>query len=493
MWDFWRKRAVPSQIFICCSFWSNIMAQSIFTGIVKTRKGNYGFIDYRTIRESEDSQRGEPWETVVDIYFHQSDFPEICKVGDQIEFVVKVDETRPEAYRAFPAREPLVKIGLRIDATIIDHSLVPISWQLSPQALTAIAQHNQEEWYLAIVAQPSRKNSRLSFEQFQHTRTMFVVGLKEISVGHAYFDFPAAVDYDFAVFLVRSTDRLDRLEKRLRQFSKVDEIDVWNNWRDKIVATDNHDLPFLKETRHAVVVGNYLTTVSVPEGVFAKPLSPAVRARLEYFGLNDPKDQCDMRGRVIFVHTLGWFLYIIWELVKRLWIGVVLTASHFALGGKPKNLWRRAWTSDRSAYVSDWKGSLEYEPLTKWSDRNLHLFPLPWVILLVSVIRIVSAGNWKGGPIGEVGWPIAIGAVTLAVLLVIFIVGRFEDKIMSRVSGLRRTISSYQEAEEARKAQDLLKELKVNAGSDTLSVHKPVTFRLVWSGIKRHVCRSYSR
>ncbi len=473
-------KAVLSKI--CNLLLRGTIMSKCFKGLVKTVKPSYAFIGIESVTDTDGKPHGLV--TTKDIYVKASDLVSPVKVGQEVFFKTAPDATRSEAFTALPMRK-MFTVELHIDAVVVDHPVVPVRWCLSKEAAAEIAKAPDKEWYIAIVAQLARDESSPSRYYSKKTTLDTMVGLKRIGDGHAYVEFNASGTYDVVMYLVRSDRRLDRLQKGIDKFDNHRSIDVWGNWIDKEIATEVDDLPFLCSslTENDVVLGYSHITVSLPAEIFAKPLPGWARKWLDYFGFDKPSDQCGARGRLTFAFTAGPIVYAFWELLKRTWM-LVLGVLHLCFGGSPKVLWSKAISRQLCSSIDHLMGKHEYQSIVEWEDRNIFLFPPLWIALAAL------------GAIGvffpeALAWCVAIGVVVGIIIFLLAVFGKYGEGISSGFQKVIRFIQARIHRKEEVASDKLLARLDRYAVCHQVPAAAPVTVRLMWSGIKRRVCRTY--
>jgi hypothetical protein len=272
------------------------------------------------------------------------------------------------------------------------------------------------------------------------------------------------------------------LEKLLLRVDADDmrRIDVWEDWEEQILSFDQHGLAFLSSGHRSdspdQVEGYTHLTVSVPDGIFAPPLSDSQMRRLRYFNLHRFHDQCDTRGRLLFVNTFGRVIYLFWEMLKRAWM-LIVGLVHFALfGGSPLPVWRRAVTRDMSAGMSNWKGEYEFVPVREWRGWWWVMHPFPYV--------------WYGAcALLWYCWPESNIPLYAAVTPVVFFLGAV------LLAGGAVSYDSARSKLAEKKQADVTKRLDTYAvcADPHKAVARPVSVRLMWNGLKQAVCRPYRR
>jgi hypothetical protein len=456
--------------------------QTRFYGSVKLLKGSWGFIDRCSVRCADTGDYDFSHETDEDIFFRTADFPD-AKLGGVLLFYTETDPKRGNGkFRATPVK--FVPIELHFPEHLIDHPTVPVRWCLTPMARHLIVQNPDDTWYLAIVAQPRPQEHEVNYTHKPGTTIAAWVGLKRIGDGYGFIDLRRSGCHDIVVYLISSTSGEKSLKRHFDRYERPDKIDVWGDTDRTELSIKSSDLPFLTRgvsSRTDQVRGQAHSVIDVPEEIFAKPPSGYTKRMLEYFKVGKLRDQCDGRRVIPLVCIGGPFLLVAWELLKRVWM-FLLGVLHFSLaGGSALPLWRRAFSSNLSAQISDWKGSLEYEPLTEWSDRNLWYHPLPLTLLGVPIVwALLASPESRGLPIG-----ILVAVVfTITAFLAIALFG---EGVLS--AGKR----FYRQRTEHR-AQTVLDRIEHYASCDhiTAAPVPPTTIRLVFSNIKRLVCRNYA-
>jgi hypothetical protein len=453
----------------------------IYSGQVKMIRGSYGFIDRNTLRNVTTGDMDLRHETDQDIFFPTKDFPDARVYTGELKFHVVADQKRGQGtFRAVSIQ--WASIELHFPDRIIDHPTAAVRWCLSAEARQLVAESKDTTWYLAIVAQPRRGSRETSYSHRPGTTFSTWIGLKRIGDGHGFINFSRSGLHDVVAYLVASQSSEKSRKKYFARYDRPDKIDVWEDPEETILATGKNDLPFLENGTPDQVRGLAHAIIDIPQEIFAKPLSPHLKQWLTYFDGDRPEDECNMRRNVILACTLGPFAFVLWEFVKRLWMLLLGLFHLYLAGGSPLPLWRRAFTSNLSAKISNWNGEFEYEPLTDWTDNKLWFHPLPWTILTAVLAWFMLA------PEGKRSWPIAILCVFFAVITVIGLLTLFGN-------GISTFLEQFVNDQTYKRKQSILNRIELYASCDlkrTEEVAPPKTVYLVWSGIKRRVCRTYA-
>ncbi len=183
-----------------------------------------------------------------------------------------------------------------------------------------------------------------------------------------------------------------------------------------------------------------------------------------------------MRWRLLFGFTLGPAIYAFVELVKRLYM-LCLGALHLVLGGSPLPVWREAFSPRLSAYISGMKGMDEYRTLMDYSGWKGFLFPLPWSILGVALFLWIYVPGSRE----------LLGSIGIVIVLLVFVLG-FLCFAGDRIGN---SFSERRDAKVKQRQRRELQQVATFASCDYPRHNGPITVRLIWSGIKRKVCRTY--
>lgn len=467
----------------CCLYKESKM--KVYTGSVKALKRGYGFIDKYSVRKLDDNS---DYYHEKDIYFHQSDFTETISVNRRIRFTVEKDPVRENAFRAYPLRE--LSIELHVDDAVIDHPVIHVRWCIDPAVVEEMKAHLNYTWYIAIVGQLCRSDAGLSRKELEKTALHPVVGLEEIGDARSYMELHAPGAYDLVAYLVRSPVSKERVKKKLARFERFDLLEVWENWEEKKIAQDAGDLRFLQtsDSGNDVVMSYSHMTISLPAEIFAKPLPKPVLKLLSYYDITtDRKNECDVNKLVILTCLLGFPWFLVWEFLKRgtsIGVGIL----HLCFGGNPMNAWRFAFAKEMSAPgVSGSWGKDQYEPLTSWDGWRVLYHPLLLLVLLAFLGATYAFPDIRVGIAQTLGT--IIGVVGAVCLFGIFSDSAYFENFLMRTI---KEVEHYKQDKEVRTQSELITRLSTYAVCNRDATPPQArTARLVWSGIKRKVCRTY--
>lgn len=441
---------------------------------------NFGFIGLNTVTHADG--RSASLSTKRDIFVHKNDVDDSeLKVGLEIIFQVNNDDKRGEGLRArhaIAAVATTIENGLEIhiEEVIIDHPLVPIRWCIKAETLKRMEAAPDRQWALFLIAQTVSDTG--SPERFALKP---VIGVRDIGLNRAYFPFPASGEYSLVGYLISSDlkpDRQQHLYKEMESYNKRNP--VWDMTENEInlgVAEWTDDPVIIEATVHV--------PVSVPAGIFAKPLPRWARTWLGYFGLERPADECSSRGRIGLAFTLGlaWFLF--WETLKRSYM-LILGVVHFIFGGSPLPLWKEACAPQLSALFSGFTGKYEYERLTSYRGWRKFCHPAIWILLCT------LAGIFIVFPRIREFMEFMLGFVAVAIFVIIllynFLVRYFDKQEESREERERAEAAKAAE-ETARQLANIRAYAVCGIGMEPQKA--PASIKLVFTGIKRRVCRAY--
>lgn len=373
---------------------------------------------------------------------------------------------------------PLIKTAIKdgvevhFDDEVIDNPMVRIRWCINPDALAIMKEHPELKWGLLLVAQ--EENSEGGRPQNIHKSVFQIVqGVERIGDGRGFLNFKAAGMHNVVVYLVASScEKLGQPWKRLGD--QVDEPERVHLWSNDTLRIETKEFEFLNNKEDTIVAYS-LVKVSVPDGIFAKPLPEWAKAWLGYFLLHRTKNECAARWRLGLTLVFGWLPYLATEFVKRAWLflnGIL----HFLFGGNPLVVWKEVFAPRLSAQHSSFLEQDLYEPMTEYDGWSFLKFPLIWAVLIGGTAACLI---WPelGAKVLRVGGLIA--ATALAIITVVYLTRKETER---REKEEQRTAKT--------KGQKGLARVEKFAvcGRDT---DGPVTIDLVASSLKRKVCRNY--
>jgi hypothetical protein len=122
---------------------------------------------------------------------------------------------------------------------------------------------------------------------------------------------------------------------------------------------------------YAKVVAQATVDVMIPQGIFAKPPPPALKAWITAYSPRKLDDQCDLRGRAIYAFTAQLAHYPLWEGLKRVF-ALLLGLFYLYLGKEGEKVVLAAlkpelvftWPSHivRSVHYDDLRPAFNYLP-----------------------------------------------------------------------------------------------------------------------------------
>lgn len=476
---FWRKEQFFPEIYILLLNSEETIMR--FNGIVNkvNGSGDFGFISRASVKAANGS-KASPGATRKDIFVHTDDCTFPLAVGKELTFEVKADERRGgDALRAFKVREaskyPVMGgVEVHFDEPVIEYPMVPIRWCIKPELLAYMREHATSTWAMVIVAQPVRRETRYDVDwNASKTVVMTVNGTERIGDSRGYINFRGPGDYDFVTYLLKTDVPASSLWSRLKKVrDSENSVNVWEDDGEEL-ATSHKLLNFIRSGDTLVAMSHM--KVTVPTGIFAKPLPEWVKAWLAYFPLWRLKDECSARGQLALAFTVGVLYYLAFELVKRSWI-LVLGVLHFLFGGNPFPVWGLAFTSNLSAWTDGFFAGGDYEEMMDY-DR-------PWKLLLLPVVPAIILSviaTWVFVPASHM---IVIYVITAIVMIAAIITG---------LNYYFKAHSARKEEEAMRKGNQALARVETYAvcGMDA-PTKGPITVSLVWNGVKRAVCRNYA-
>lgn len=436
--------------------------------------GDYGYIKRGTITRKDGSPANLA--SKKDVYIHSDDCNVRLDLGMQVTFTIVADQTRPDAFRAAKVREasefPVEgAVEIHFDDPTIDHPSVPFRWCIKPEVLAYMRSNIDSQWALVIVAQKQRED--LSYRWYDRSKTVIqtVNGAERIGDGRGYFSFRSPGDYDFVTYLVKSGEGRSFWSRLKEAVDKPGEINVWDSDGEEI-RTAHRELDFITGTSRIIAYDHM--KVSVPSEIFAKPLPDWVKDWLGYFQLNRPKDECSMRGRIAFAFTFGVALYLLFELSKRTWI-LFAGILHFLFGGNPLPVWKEAGAPRLSARLG--------QNLVLSDEHEWMMHYKGWKLLLVPIfpIAVISlTATWFLNPDLR-AWYLVVLFIIITIILVALLLG-----------GVNKAIRFYERHTSLQKQAAVLTRIETYAMCGrNVPPKAPTNVRLLWSGVKRAVCRTY--
>jgi|GEM_PF-2722075 len=492
---------------------------TLYTGVIKdiSKNGKYGFIDRKEVYRRDGIKAD--LKTRSDVFIHCGSghfgtYPENFKEGVRVSFYLSEDTKRKNAYRVTSAQLCPVAvvrdaIELHFDQRHLDHPMIPIRWCITPEMFKVMRENITSFWYIAIVAQKRPKNEKGHFDA-RHTIFKSILGLDNISLGQGFLEMKASGEYDIVAYLVESPLPSNKVRANHRE-TDIRTICVWRDFKDMEITVNPVMLDFMDGAQRERVHALTTVPVSVPTEIFAKPIPEWVRTWLSYFLLDRPKDECRARWHIPFAFTFGVIIYLALEGFTRAW-WLLIGLLHILPGGSPMPAWRFAFARQLSVpYPSDPLGKDEYKDLEFYEKKWCFLLR-PLVLIIIAIATVVC-----------VIFPIVPKMVASTALAGILIFGVYfvlsklfpkwftepteEEKrkkewdekqaaFTARIERKEREkLFAQQKAEKKyAKALDQVAQFAVcNADiPDVQSKPQPRSITLVWSGIKRKVCRPYN-
>lgn len=444
------------------------MAIKRYKGVVKTAFPNHAFIDLSSVVMFDGSPHD--LETKHDIFVHKGEFDVGgFKVGMELTFEVCEDirNRKAGALRA----EAVVFSGVEIQfpETVVDHPVVPVTWCFKPSVLEYIKAHQEKTFSLVIGTVLLDPNRRV--RGFEHN-----IGPDVLKDGRSYISFYAPGEYEVYAYLVEYDNDERTVKKAMTNLSDVHCYDAKSS-EGQLYVYGSANLRFLHNRN---VDGRVLAiselSVSVPDGIFAKPMTGLSKAWFCYFWDEDLIDDCDRRPKQWFAFTLGIPMFFLWELFWRTFFffwGLLA----FVVGIKPAFAWKETFCKQLSSdYDSVMYG--RKEDLMDYDDWKT-IFR-PWVLLVwaVAVWCFFYFDEFRDAVI-KIFIAITVALIGLAVYLVWqrFFKKSEEEK---RVKEMLRNEKVWHQFENA-----------VQCGAQASK--KPISVRLIFAGVKRAVCRNYRK
>lgn len=374
------------------------------------------------------------------------------------------------------------EVEVHFDAGKLDHPVVPIRWCLSPIATAKMRQNPEKDWALVIVAQKATTRNEAAGVDVpgnpRHEARVIVEGFRNIAESFGFMTFRAPGDYHVAAYLIsspqgksnrasfwKSVRALDRRQHGV--YEKT--VDMFDG--ERVVEKLNLDSSGTAAFDHV--------EVSIPDGIFAKPLSEGVKRQLNFFGLGVGEDECAGRWRIALAYTVlpvVFALYVVLgSLVVRLWL-LILGVLHLLVGGNPIVVWQEILAPGiKPNNVDTFWMSYEFEliPFYKKSEPRMTFMPL--------VLLLAGGLAWLGALMQNQDlWPWLGGAV--AILVGLFILFKSSDSLgaMAAKSYVdKRTRTAYA-------GIDRIERFAACGADDRTTTRK---FVFSFSGVKRLVCK----
>jgi hypothetical protein len=451
-----------------------------YKGTISKTNGNgdYGFIRRTSVR----LMNGSPAElaTRKDIFIHNSECDMPLCVGMEVAFGAVADKKREDGLRAVRARELSKEsimdgIEIHFDQPNIDHPSVPIRWCIGKEALEKMRKHPDNTWALVIVARPKRQEVHLDyFDRRDQTVVQSIHGIKQIGNANAYLSFRAPGVHDLVAYLLMSTDEPRNVWSRLNEARhNPKHIAIWVHDHDELNVEARY-LEFASKTQDEIVAHCHME-VSVPADIFAKPLPAWLKAWLALFRLHRPRDECSMRGRLIFAFTIAPILFLMVEALMRTHM-LAVGLLHFLFGGNPLQFWKaaisaRPWGKIFGLFCSD-----DYAPMIRYKGFSNLLRPAIPIGLLVAV------GTWIYFPKMHEEVLATLILCLIAVTVIGAIIGvLWILSLLGTIGKEKRELAKIERVETYATCYDGAPAKKA-----------PTTAVLFFTGIKNKVCRSYA-
>lgn len=387
------------------------------------------------------------------------------------------------------AKPKLVEgIELHPPKKAIDHPVVTLEWCVSREITNLMRAHPDHQWAMLIVAQERLEvgsDGLLGFSKAKREERVLIEGIRRIGDGRTPFTFRAPVNYDVAIFLVRSKETsreyAQSFWKRLRAITKRSSrgySDEYNYDISDAVVEDKANPNAFSRSDYMTLVATDNIIVSVPDGIFAKP-KPKRIALVRAFGFNVGDDECDLRGRLIAC----FFASPIFLTLQLLWRGHLALSSvlHFLVGGNPIPViasafsWRTWWPA------AGWFGQEVWDPIEFFHGEKPRGYLLPGLVLfaLGYLWSVFFGGNvpFLGATLQAIaiGVPIGITLIVLFVLAISFFFGNILGPLLEKWQPVR--------------AEKEIQRVEEYALCGTERPEGPRTFRLMASNLKSMVCR----
>lgn len=448
-----------------------------YIGVVAAVHENHGFISLSTVTKLDGSEHD--LSTKHDIFVHRANFQDKeLKVGMALSFEVKESDKRKKPDSLWADKVLFAGVELQFPERVIDHPTVPVTWCFKSDVLEYIKAHPEKTFGLVVGGVLS--------DDILHVRLLeFSIGLDALKDGRSFIGFYRPGGYQLYAYLVEY-DKDERTVTKAMKDVPVHRYDATGDKPERTFIEGSTNLPFLshREVEGKVVALSTLS-LSVPDGIFARPMTGWKKKWFCYFWDEDLLDDCDRRGKMAFAFTVGFPLFIAWEFLKRFFFFAIGLLA-LLLGMSPMCAWAESFSRQLSA---DWD-SVRYgstHDLTDYDGWREVLRPCwwliaaaVWVILPYAVAKISTdfpnaftyIGYFAGAVVAA-----AIVAWSGKVLWNHFFV-KTEDEL--KVEAKQRNERVWEKFETA-----------VQCGATTSK--KPVSVRLLAAEVKRLVCRNYKR
>lgn len=297
------------------------------------RNAGYAWISRKTVC----FESGEPadLQTGKDIILYPKDCDFEYEVDTIVSFELTNDSTRTNAYRALVANAVSKNgvadfsrhgIDLHIDSTAIEHPSVPMRWCLSSvMHAHIIAGLREGKGYAVLLRARKARDDESGYHEIREIKgwnqPFSIVG----------FSRPGDWIVDIILFERENQssgeDTSNALKLALRNELLQTRSGLQGKYERSIPAPSDinlsaHHSSRLKvmrfdSDRFGVAISATSLKVSVPSGIFAKEPPAAVKAYLNYFFKTKVVDECDIRGRWLWM-TPGVVPWLLLEGFKRI-------------------------------------------------------------------------------------------------------------------------------------------------------------------------------
>lgn len=376
----------------------------------------------------------------------------------------------------------------------IGHPVVTLEWCVSPEITALMREYPEHQWAMIIVAQERLElgpDKLLGYAKRTREERVLVEGIRRIRDGRTPFTFRAPVTYDVSLFLVRSKsntdDNIKVFWRRLRDVTRRSEDGYDMQYLENAVSDDTPNPDGFQGSDYIIPVSADNIIVSVPEGIFGKPPSEGLKNFIRANGFTVGDDECDVRGRKIWVFSLGLVLFIFAQLLVR---GHFLVASalHFLFGHNPIPLWKAAFTLKAYWPSGGWGGNGLTEPMSFVHGDSGRWYLAPAIalsVLLYGLALFFGGDAWLFGvSLQALAWIFTV----LAALLIFAIVVLVAALALFGV-GLKQLQKKRPD-----KVEQMIQDVEQYALCGAERQEGPRTFHLMWEGgAKKLVCRPLAK
>jgi hypothetical protein len=438
-----------------------------YKGVVKNLGKNCAFIGLESVTMFD----GLPHDlsTERDIFVHLDEFVgQEFRIGMELSFEVNEDP-RPKKKGALRAKEVVLSgVEIQFPERVVDHPVVPVTWCFKPSVLEYIKAHPEKTFALVI--------GTVLFDSDSRARSLeYNIGLSALKDGRSYINFYRPGEYGVYAYLVEYGEDEATVKKAMSDLDSY-HYDA-KDGDGRLVVRRSADLRFLhaRDVEGKVLAVSELS-ISVPDGIFAKPMTGYTLKWFKYFWVEDLLDDCDRRAKQWFAFTLGIPVFIVWELLKRLAF-FIFGFAMLVIGVKPMFAWKETVSRRLSAdYYAVKHG--EVDELMDY-DGWKGIFR-PWVVI------VFSMAVWAFFNIDEFREVVIIVAIAVPIFIALLL-GYY---------ALRRFFHKDEEekrAEEIMRNEQVLEQLETLVQCGAAPAKKPASVRLIFLGIKRAVCRNYRK